>query len=127
MPPSGVVEVKAPGDHDGASLSPGGEMVPGQHLVLQGGEERLRGGVVETRPDPAHRLAYPETLAQAGETPCGVGRSAVGVKHDPSTAARPPRTAVAILIASHTSSASGCALVGQANSLRENKSSTVAR
>jgi len=60
-------------DHNRAGLGPGGEMVPRQHLVLQGGEERLRGGIVETRPDPAHRLAHSETLAQAGEMPCGVG------------------------------------------------------
>jgi hypothetical protein len=28
-----------------------GEVVPGQDLPFQGGEERLRGRVVETRPD----------------------------------------------------------------------------
>ena len=50
------------GTSSGGEISWGlrGEMMPGQHLVFEGGEERLRGGVIETRPDPAHRLHNPE-------------------------------------------------------------------
>ena len=48
-----VVEVLAPADDDSAGLGAGAEMMPGQHLMLEGGEERLRGGVIETRPDLA--------------------------------------------------------------------------
>ena len=33
-----------------------GELVPREDFPFQGGEERLRGGIVETRPDPALRL-----------------------------------------------------------------------
>src|SRR6478752_10815177 len=77
---SAVVEVLAPGHHDLARLSFGGEVVPGQDLVLEGREERLRSSVIETRTDPAHRLRYSELSAQCGETRCGVGRSAIGVE-----------------------------------------------
>ena len=47
VPSFDVVEVLAPGDDDSAGLGAGVEMMPGQHLMLEGGEERLRGGVVE--------------------------------------------------------------------------------
>ena len=47
MATAGVVEVVAPGRHDLSCLGLGGEPMPGQHLVFEGGEERLRGGVVE--------------------------------------------------------------------------------
>ena len=63
VPSFDVVEVLAPGDDDSAGLGAGAEMMPGQHLMLEGGEERLRGGVIETRPDPAHRLHNPEPAA----------------------------------------------------------------
>src|SRR5271156_5694800 len=45
---SGVVEVLAPRHHNLACAGFRGEMVPGQDLVFQGREERLRGGVIET-------------------------------------------------------------------------------
>ena len=45
VPAPGVVEVLAPRHHD---LGFGGEMVPGQDLVFEGREERLRSGVIET-------------------------------------------------------------------------------
>src|ERR1700747_2764656 len=48
VPSFGVVEVLAPGDDDSAGLGAGAEMMPGQHLMFEGGEERLRGGVIET-------------------------------------------------------------------------------
>jgi hypothetical protein len=42
------VEVLAPPHHDDlACLGFGGEVVPGQDLVFEGREERLRSGVVE--------------------------------------------------------------------------------
>ena len=63
VPSFDVVEVLAPGDDDSAGLGAGAEMMPGQHLMFEGGEERLRGGVIETRPDPAHRLHNPEPEA----------------------------------------------------------------
>jgi hypothetical protein len=44
----GVVELEAPLGHDLLGMVGVGELVPGQDLPLQGGEERLRGGVVET-------------------------------------------------------------------------------
>lgn len=62
-------------------LGAGGEVVPGQHLVFQGGEERLGRGIVETRTDPAHRLPDAEfVLTQQGKARCGIGRAAVTVK-----------------------------------------------
>ena len=42
-----VVEPVGPVDDDGPGLGPGVELVPGQDFPLQGGEERLGGGVVE--------------------------------------------------------------------------------
>ena len=45
---SGVVEVLAPGHHNLACLGFCGEVMPGQNLVFEGGEERLRSGVIET-------------------------------------------------------------------------------
>ncbi len=54
VPSFDVVEVLAPGDDDSAGLGAGAEMMPGQHLMLEGGEERLRGGVIgTTRPCPS--------------------------------------------------------------------------
>ena len=43
-----VVEVLAPGHHNLACVGFGGEVVPGQDLVFEGREERLRSGVIET-------------------------------------------------------------------------------
>ena len=54
-----------------------------EDLPLQGGEERLGGGIVETGSDSAHRLADPKLSAQLGERVRGVGRAAVAVKDDP--------------------------------------------
>ena len=51
-----VVEVLAPGHHNLACVGFGGEVVPGQDLVFEGREERLRSGVIETSTDPSHRL-----------------------------------------------------------------------
>jgi hypothetical protein len=51
VPSSSVVEVVTPRHDDFASVGLRGEMMPGQHLVFEGGEERLRGGVV-----PRHQL-----------------------------------------------------------------------
>ncbi len=49
----GVVELEAPLGHDLLGMVGVGELVPGQYLPLQGGEENASGGgVVETRPDP---------------------------------------------------------------------------
>jgi len=44
----GVVKLEAPLGHDPLGVVGVGELVPGQDLPLQGGEERLGGGVVET-------------------------------------------------------------------------------
>lgn len=44
-----VVEAVAPVDHHTLGLSSGGEVVSGQHLPLQAGEERLGSGVVPSR------------------------------------------------------------------------------
>src|SRR5688572_20372785 len=56
VPPAMVVEVVAPGQHDSPGMIRVEQLVAGQDLPLQGGEERLRGGIVETRSDPAHGL-----------------------------------------------------------------------
>ena len=40
VPAFDVVEVLAPGDDDCAGLGAGAEMMPGQHLMLEGGEEQ---------------------------------------------------------------------------------------
>ena len=48
MSASGVVEVLAPGHHNLACLGFCGEVMPGENLVFEGGEERLRSGVIET-------------------------------------------------------------------------------
>src|SRR6201990_2925866 len=55
MATAGVVEVVAPGRHDLSCLGLGGEPMPGQHLVFEGAEERLRGGVVEAH-DPTRPI-----------------------------------------------------------------------
>src|SRR4051794_36975394 len=62
-----VVEAVAPVDHHRAGLRGAVELVPGEHLPLQAGEERLRGCVVKARADPAHRLADPQPSAQTAE------------------------------------------------------------
>ena len=54
------------------------EMIAGQHFPFQRGEKCLRGSIVETRSDPAHRLPNPELPAQLGERVCGIGAAAVG-------------------------------------------------
>lgn len=77
-----VVEPVGPVDDDGPGLGPGVELVPGQDFPLQGREERLGGGVVEARADPAHRLADPEVGAEPGERGRRVGRAPVGVEDD---------------------------------------------
>jgi hypothetical protein len=59
VPSAGVVEILAPGGNDLAALISGGEVVPGQHLVFQRGEERLRGSILEARSDPAHPAEEP--------------------------------------------------------------------
>src|SRR5260370_38607763 len=43
-----VVEVLAPGHHNLACVGFRGEVVPGQDLVFEGREERLRSAVIET-------------------------------------------------------------------------------
>src|SRR4029077_18670765 len=73
VPSSSVVEVVTPHHDDFASVGLRGEMMPGQPLVFEGGEERLRGGVIEARPDSAHRLPHPEPTTQIRESCCGVG------------------------------------------------------
>ena len=78
-----VVEVVAPGHHDFACVGLGGEPMPGQHLVFERGEERLRGGIIEARPDTAHRLPDPEPPTQRREMCCGVSGSAIGVEDHP--------------------------------------------
>ena len=56
-----VVEPVGPVDDDGPGLGPGVELVPGQDFPLQGREERLGGGVVEARADPAYRPRIPRS------------------------------------------------------------------
>src|SRR5829696_1491387 len=51
-----VVEAVAPLQYDRLGLVSGFEVVSGQDFPFQAGEERLGGGVVEARPDPAHGL-----------------------------------------------------------------------
>src|SRR5262249_13090526 len=60
----------------------GAEMAPRGHLVFERGEERIRGGVVETRIGPARGLHHPKTIARSREIPCCVGQSAIGVEDD---------------------------------------------
>ena len=54
-----VVEAVAPVDHRRARLGAGGELVSGQDLPLQAGEERLGRDVVEARADPSHDQDLP--------------------------------------------------------------------
>mgnify|MGYP006969643987 CR=1 FL=1 len=77
-----VVEPVAPVNHYRSGLGSGVELVPGQDLPLQGGEERLGGGVVEARADPAHRLTDAQLGTQRGEAGRRIRRSAVGVEHE---------------------------------------------
>src|SRR6476620_1702781 len=73
VPSFDVVEVLAPGDDDCAGRGAGAETMPGQHLMFEGGKERLRGGVIETQPAPAHRLHNPQQAAQFRDIRCRVG------------------------------------------------------
>ena len=56
VPSAVVVEVVAPGQHDSPGVVGVGQLVTGQDFPFQAGEERLGGGIVETRSDPAHGL-----------------------------------------------------------------------
>ncbi len=58
-----VVEIVAPSGDDFTSLRFRGKVMPRQHLVFQGREERLASGVVEARPHTPHRLPHPELAA----------------------------------------------------------------
>src|SRR4029079_9967569 len=51
MATAGVVEVVAPGRHTLSCLGLGGEPMPGQHLVFEGGEERSAIGVEDNLVD----------------------------------------------------------------------------
>src|SRR5215204_6721236 len=77
-----VVEAVAPLQYDRLGVVSGFEVVSGQDFPFQAGEERLGGGVVEARPDPAHGLGDLEPAAEFGEVVRGVGRAAVGVEDD---------------------------------------------
>lgn len=57
MPASNVVELVAPGEHDPPCFLAGGEVVPGQDLVFEGGEERFGDGVVN-RHDPTRPIDW---------------------------------------------------------------------
>ena len=56
VPPAVIVEVVAPGQHDGPGMIRVEQLVARQDFPFQAGEERLRRGIVETRSDPAHGL-----------------------------------------------------------------------
>ena len=98
MQPDFVVEITDPSRDDFPRLSTSAKVMPGQDFPFQGREERLGGGIVETRPDPSHRLGKLQSLAQPGEVLSGIGRAAVGVEDRPRRLS-PPRVATAILIA----------------------------
>ena len=78
-----IVEGVTPVDNHSLRLNSITEAIAGQHFPFQRGEERLRGSIVETRSDPAHRLPNPQLPAQRGERVRGIGTTAVGVKPDP--------------------------------------------
>jgi len=102
--------------------------MPGQDLQLQGGEERLGGGVVEARPHPAHRLVDPVVPTQCVVKSVAVQVEPLSVwKTTPRMELVPPRTAIAIRIAAQARSASGCREVAAPRSRREYRSITVAR
>ena len=56
VPSAVVVELIASGQHDAAGVVGVGQLVARQNFPFQAGEERLGGGIVETRSDPAHGL-----------------------------------------------------------------------
>jgi hypothetical protein len=87
VPPDPVVEAVDPAGDDPAGFVSGSELAAGEQLVFEGGEERLGGGVVQRRADPAHRLDHPEGAAGSAEEPRGVLAALVGVKDDPGDAA----------------------------------------
>ena len=121
VPSAVVVEVVAPGQHDGPGMIRIEQLVAGQDLPFQAGEERLRGGVVEAGPDPAHGLTNTQAAAEqsapresgelrlrwlgcagalagsAGSVGCGVGRgsSAGGGQRVP-VVGRAPSAAVSV-------------------------------
>ena len=80
MTTTGVVP--APIGHPALGVVGVGELVTGQDFSLRGREERLPGGVVETRPNPSHRLTNPVIPAQFGEVVRTVGRAPIGVEDD---------------------------------------------
>src|SRR6185503_1164418 len=75
-----IVEGLAPVDNHSLCMDSITETIAGQHFPFQRREERLRGSIVETRPDPAHRLPNPQLPAQLGERVCGIGATAVGME-----------------------------------------------
>jgi hypothetical protein len=78
--PSAVVEdLDVVGDGE-AGAGPGGPAVPVVHLVLQGGEEGLRGGVVPAHPGAADTRTDVLVLAEAGEFARGVLGAAIRTK-----------------------------------------------
>ena len=79
--PAVVVGVYEPGDL-AAGLVLGVEVSARQELPLEGRVEALRGGVVQRRADPSHRLGHPERLAGLGEHVTDVLAALVGVEHD---------------------------------------------
>src|ERR1700752_4783008 len=78
-----VVERVTPVDDHSLRLNGITESIAGQHFPFQRREERFGGSIVETRPDPSHRLPNSQLAAQLGESVCGIGATAVGVEYDP--------------------------------------------
>ncbi len=76
-----VVEIITPLHNNSFCYLPSSEMVSGQDLVFQYGEERLRGRVVKTRNKSNRRLGNLDLSAEFCEVTRGVGRPAVGVEH----------------------------------------------
>lgn len=81
VPAPVVVGVDEAGDLP-PGLVLGGEVLPGEQLVLEGGVEALRRGVVQRRADSAHRLGHPERVAGSGEQVADVLAALVAVEHD---------------------------------------------
>ena len=78
MPALVIVEGVAPIDYHRLRMDSITETIAGQHFPFQRGEKRLRGSIIETRSNPAHRLPNPQLPAQLGERICGIGATAVG-------------------------------------------------
>jgi len=75
---------RRPGDRPALPIPDHGVVPPESWRVSLCGCFPVEGrGVVETRPDPAHRLADPQLAAQFRERIRRVGRAAVAVKLDP--------------------------------------------